>query len=41
MMDAVGIAIADLLPDDYKGVYAPDAPDLDEARRVLAVVRAA
>jgi 1-acyl-sn-glycerol-3-phosphate acyltransferase len=35
MMDAVGIAIADLLPDDYKGVYGSSAEGLDEARRVL------
>ncbi|HTM03148.1 MAG TPA: lysophospholipid acyltransferase family protein [Vicinamibacterales bacterium] len=40
MMDAVGLAIAELLPDDYKGVYAPDAPDLDEARRAFGVIRA-
>jgi 1-acyl-sn-glycerol-3-phosphate acyltransferase len=39
MMDAVGIAIAELLPDDYHGVYAPDAEDQSEARAILAAVR--
>lgn len=32
MMDAVGLAIADLLPQEYRGAYAGHAPDLDEAR---------
>lgn len=41
MMDAVGVAIADLLPADYKGVYAPDADGLDEARQVLYSVHPA
>jgi hypothetical protein len=36
MMDVVGLAIAAQLPVDYRGVYADDAPDLDEARRLLA-----
>ena len=39
-MDVVGLAIAGLLPDDYKGVYAPEAEGLDEARRVLEAVHA-
>jgi 1-acyl-sn-glycerol-3-phosphate acyltransferase len=38
MMDIVGLAIASLLPDDYKGVYAAEAPGLDEARTVLPTV---
>jgi len=38
MMDVVGLAIAGLLPDDYKGVYAPDVEGLDEARSVLGIV---
>jgi 1-acyl-sn-glycerol-3-phosphate acyltransferase len=33
MMDAVGLAIAGLLPAEYRGAYADDAA-LDEARRV-------
>jgi 1-acyl-sn-glycerol-3-phosphate acyltransferase len=41
MMDVVGLAIADLLPDDYKGVYAPDADGLEEARTVFAAIAAA
>jgi 1-acyl-sn-glycerol-3-phosphate acyltransferase len=39
MMDVVGLAIAEQLPQDYRGVYAEDAPDLDEARLVLAELR--
>lgn len=35
MMDVVGLAIAAQLPLDYRGAYADDAPDLDEARRVF------
>ena len=41
IMDAVGMAIAEQLPDDYKGVYAPDAEGLDEARAALRTVREA
>jgi len=42
MMDAVGIAIAGLLPPGQQGAYGPDAPDLDQARRILReVTRAA
>jgi 1-acyl-sn-glycerol-3-phosphate acyltransferase len=40
MMDVVGLAIAELLPDDYQGVYAPDAQGLDEARDVYRTVHA-
>lgn len=39
IMDVVGLAIAEQLPDDYKGVYGPDVEGLDEARQVLAKVR--
>jgi 1-acyl-sn-glycerol-3-phosphate acyltransferase len=35
MMDSVGLAIARLLPPDYRGAYADDAADLDGARRLL------
>jgi len=35
MMDAVGLAIGNLLPPEYRGVYA-DAADLGEARAVHA-----
>jgi len=34
MMDTIGVAIAALLPAEYKGAYADAAPDLDEARRL-------
>lgn len=37
MMDAVGLAIANLLPPEYRGVYA-DAADLGDARAVHADV---
>jgi hypothetical protein len=40
MMDVVGLAIAELLPDDYKGVYGPEGEALDEARTVLGSVHA-
>jgi 1-acyl-sn-glycerol-3-phosphate acyltransferase len=40
IMDVVGLAIAGLLPEDYKGVYAPDADGLEEARRILSTVHA-
>jgi len=35
MMDSVGLAIAGLLPPEYRGAYADDAADLDDARRLL------
>ena len=38
VMDVVGLAIAELLPDDYKGVYAADGEGLDEARQIFQVV---
>jgi len=34
MMDAVGLAIADLLPPEYRGVYGAGAADLTAARRL-------
>jgi len=34
MMDAVGLAIAALLPAEYRGAYADEATDLDEVRRL-------
>ena len=39
MMDVVGLAIAEALPENYRGVYGNTAPDLDEARRLLRNVR--
>jgi 1-acyl-sn-glycerol-3-phosphate acyltransferase len=33
MMDIVGLAIAAILPPAYRGAYADDVPELDEARR--------
>jgi 1-acyl-sn-glycerol-3-phosphate acyltransferase len=35
MMDAIGLAIAELLPPEYRGAYADNVPDLGAARRVL------
>ena len=39
MMDGVGLAIAEVLPAAYRGVYADTASDLDAARRVLGECR--
>ena len=36
LMDAVGVAVSEVLPASYRGVYAADGPDLCEARRLLA-----
>jgi 1-acyl-sn-glycerol-3-phosphate acyltransferase len=38
MMDAIGLAIAELLPLHYRGVYG-DATNLDEARRLSQEIR--
>jgi 1-acyl-sn-glycerol-3-phosphate acyltransferase len=38
-MDTIGLAIADLLPEAYRGVYAAGGPDVSDARRVLAGLR--
>jgi len=38
MVDAIGLAIAELLPAEYRGAYT-DAPDLGEAQRVLSAAR--
>jgi 1-acyl-sn-glycerol-3-phosphate acyltransferase len=35
MMDAIGLAIAELLPVEYQGAYAENVPHLGGARRVL------
>ena len=35
VMDVVGLAIAELLPSEYRGAYADNAADLDDARRLL------
>ena len=35
MMDSVGLAIAELLPSEYRGAYGDDVTDLGDARRVL------
>jgi 1-acyl-sn-glycerol-3-phosphate acyltransferase len=35
MMDGVGLAIAELLPPEYRGAYADDVTDLGDARRLL------
>jgi quinol monooxygenase YgiN len=37
-VDAIGCAIADLLPQDARSVYAADVPDVDATRRVLAAL---
>jgi 1-acyl-sn-glycerol-3-phosphate acyltransferase len=39
MMDAIGLAIADLLPPAYRGVYSEHAGGLDAARSLLADCR--
>jgi 1-acyl-sn-glycerol-3-phosphate acyltransferase len=36
MMDVVGLAIAGLLPPEYRGAYADPTDDLDHARRLAA-----
>ena len=36
MMDAVGLAVAELLPPEYRGAYADDVRDLDDARRLVS-----
>ncbi len=41
MMDAIGVAIANVLPPDYRGRYGESAEDLGEARRVLSETRLA
>jgi hypothetical protein len=38
-MDAVGLAIAELLPPEYRGAYADRSPDLAVARGVLMDAR--
>lgn len=35
IMDCVGLAIAQLLPPMYRGAYADDRPELEEARSIL------
>ncbi len=39
MVDAVGVAVAELLPSEYQGVYAERAGEFDDARHVLAECR--
>jgi 1-acyl-sn-glycerol-3-phosphate acyltransferase len=34
IMDCIGLAIAALVPDEYRGAYGDLAPDLDDARRL-------
>jgi hypothetical protein len=34
MMDAVGVAIASLLPEDYRGAYGDCVDGLDDAREI-------
>ena len=35
LMDAVGVLVANVLPESYRGVYGANGPDLREARRLL------
>jgi hypothetical protein len=35
MMDAIGLAIASMLPPEYRGAYGDDASDLDDAKCLL------
>jgi 1-acyl-sn-glycerol-3-phosphate acyltransferase len=39
MVDAIGVAVAEVLPESYRGVYGDDAPERLQARRVLERVR--
>ena len=39
MMDAIGLAIAELLPPAYRGAYADRSPDLAVAQGVLIDAR--
>ena len=39
LMDVVGLAIAELLPPEYRGAYADDAADLDDARCLMRTLR--
>jgi 1-acyl-sn-glycerol-3-phosphate acyltransferase len=41
MMDVVGLAIAEELPESYQGAYGPGVADLDHARTLLSTVRGA
>lgn len=34
-MDVIGLAIAQVLPQDYRGAYGDQKPDLDEARNLI------
>jgi hypothetical protein len=34
MMDVIGLAIAALLPEDYRGAYGDGVEGLDEARLI-------
>ena len=38
MMDTIGLAIAELLPPEFRGAYGDDAADLGDARHVLASI---
>jgi 1-acyl-sn-glycerol-3-phosphate acyltransferase len=38
MMDVIGLAIAQLLPPEYRGAYGDDAADFEDARRLLRAV---
>jgi len=38
MMDAIGVALANLLPEGYRGVYGDGHADLDAARSVSGAV---
>ena len=40
MMDAIGLAIAELLPPEYRGAYGDDVAALGDARRLLRDLRA-
>ena len=40
MMDVVGLAIAEVLPESYRGVYGDTVEGLDAARALLSKTRA-
>jgi hypothetical protein len=38
MMDTIGLAIAELLPPEFRGEYGDEAADVGDARRVQRVL---
>ncbi len=40
LMDAVGVLVAEVLPESYRGAYGANGPDLQEAQRLVGDLRA-